>query len=114
MTNYQKAIEEILDKLVLETQPDLHPDGALPIQVVEDALGRATTQLLELLNKRAIEGAEKVDRFEVIDKTGRAYVRGSIYDDPVSVELSYQDDGRTLKVFVKERTPSSLLGGDSE
>jgi ribosomal protein S28E/S33 len=41
-----------------------------------------------------------VDRIEVIDETGRAYVRGSIYGTPVKVELSYQDDGRTLKVFV--------------
>jgi hypothetical protein len=39
----------------------------------------------------------KVTRFEVIDETGRAYVR-----DGVSVCVSYQDDGRTLKVFVKE------------
>ena len=37
-------------------------------------------------------------RIEVIDETGRAYVRRG-----VSVTLSYQDDGRTLKVFVKER-----------
>lgn len=42
-----------------------------------------------------------VTRFEVIDETGRAYVRGP--RDPVQVELSYQDDGRTLKVFVRPR-----------
>lgn len=39
-----------------------------------------------------------VTRFEVIDANGRVYVR---YD--VSVELQYQDDGRTLKVFVHSR-----------
>ena len=40
---------------------------------------------------------EEVTRFEVIDDTGRAYTsRG------VSVKLSYQDDGRTLKVFVNK------------
>ena len=44
------------------------------------------------------------DRFEVIDETGRAYVKGSIYGSPVKIELSYQDDGRTLKVFVEEKT----------
>ena len=38
---------------------------------------------------------EKVTRFEVIDETGRAYVK---YD--VKVEMSYQDEGRTLKVFL--------------
>lgn len=46
---------------------------------------------------------QKVDRFEVIDDTGRAYVKGSIYGTPVKVELSYQDDNRTLKVFIQER-----------
>lgn len=44
----------------------------------------------------------KVNRIEVIDETGRAYVKGSIYGAPVKVELSYQDDGRTLKVFVTD------------
>jgi len=43
---------------------------------------------------------EKVTRFEVIDHTapegqGRVYAAQN-----VKVELSYQDDGRTLKVFV--------------
>ena len=47
---------------------------------------------------------DKVDRFEVVDETGRAYVKGSIYGTPVKVELSYQDDDRTLKVFVKPRS----------
>ena len=37
-------------------------------------------------------------RIEVIDDTGRVYIRRG-----VSVTLSYQDDGRTLKVFVKEK-----------
>lgn len=46
---------------------------------------------------------EKVDRFEVIDGNGRAYVRGSIYNLPFQkIDLSYQDDGRTLKVFLTE------------
>jgi hypothetical protein len=37
-------------------------------------------------------------RIELIDDTGRVYIRRG-----VSVTLSYQDDGRTLKVFVKGR-----------
>ena len=36
-----------------------------------------------------------ISRFEVIDETGRVYVR-----EGVSVELSYQDEGRTLKAFL--------------
>lgn len=62
---------------------------------------------LAALNKLREREAEKVDRFEVIDETGRAYVKGSIYGSPVSIDLSYQDDGKTLKVFVNQR----LLGG---
>jgi hypothetical protein len=39
----------------------------------------------------------KVTRFEVIDEHGRAYTYPYC-----KVELSYQDDGRTLKVFIKQ------------
>lgn len=42
-----------------------------------------------------VEGMENVTRVEIIDETGRAYVR---YE--VEVELSLQDNDRTLKVFV--------------
>ena len=52
-------------------------------------------------NEEAIDGIyklPKVTRLEVIDHTGRAYV---IKD--ADVELSYQNDARTLKIFVKPR-----------
>jgi hypothetical protein len=39
--------------------------------------------------------ADNVTRFEVIDEHGRALVRHDC-----AVELSYQDNGRTLKVFL--------------
>jgi hypothetical protein len=45
---------------------------------------------------------QRVTRFEVIDENGRAYVRYG-----VGIELSYQDDGRTLKVFVQARAGAS-------
>lgn len=38
----------------------------------------------------------KVTRFEVIDENGRVYTQKDC-----NVELSYQDYGRTLKVFIK-------------
>ena len=38
----------------------------------------------------------KVTRFEVIDTNGRVYQKWNC-----NVELSYQDDDRTLKVFIK-------------
>ncbi|MGY8864535.1 MAG: hypothetical protein ACKVJK_02780 [Methylophagaceae bacterium] len=40
---------------------------------------------------------KNINRFEVIDETGRVIVRHG-----VSVELNYQDDGKTLKVFLKD------------
>jgi hypothetical protein len=50
-----------------------------------------------------VDANKKVTRFEVIDHTwagtGRI-VNMTHYD--VSVELSYQDDGKTLKVFLKD------------
>ena len=41
---------------------------------------------------------KNINRFEVIDETGRVVVK---YD--VSVELNYQDDGQTLKVFLQDK-----------
>lgn len=45
---------------------------------------------------------KKVTRFEVIDHTkemlGRAYVKYG-----VDIELSFQDNGQTLKVFVNDK-----------
>ena len=39
-----------------------------------------------------------INRFELIDETGRVVVKYG-----VSVELLYQDDGKTLKVFLKDK-----------
>lgn len=39
----------------------------------------------------------KVTRVEVIDQEGRSYVNWDVRN---RVELSYQDDGRTLKIFI--------------
>ena len=39
----------------------------------------------------------KVTRLEIIDKNGRAYVRWDC-----EIDQSFQDDGCTLKIFVKE------------
>jgi hypothetical protein len=41
---------------------------------------------------------KKITRIEVIDKTGRAYIKWDC-----EVVVSIQDDGRTLKVFVVEK-----------
>lgn len=48
----------------------------------------------------------RITRFEVIDETGRAYVRSDVLigGPGVDVEMSLQDQGRTLKIFVKTRS----------
>jgi hypothetical protein len=48
----------------------------------------------------------QVDRFEVIDETGRAYVRGIGQVKRLKFEL--QDDGCTLKVFVNGENPLDI------
>jgi len=53
--------------------------------------------------------SDKITRVEVIDHTdkgeGREFVR--YYDGPVEVNLSLQDDDRTLKIFISNKEPSS-------
>lgn len=63
---------------------------------------KISDQILHLIDEYA-GNPDKVDRFEVIDDDGRAYVKGSIYGSPVKVKLSYQDGSKTLKVFVSHR-----------
>lgn len=41
---------------------------------------------------------EKVTRVEVIDENGRSYTKWNC-----QVEFSYQDDGRTLKLFLTKK-----------
>jgi hypothetical protein len=48
----------------------------------------------------------KVTRLEVIDENGRSYVKYGITD----VEFSLQDDGRTLKLFVKVDKNEQTIG----
>ena len=42
-----------------------------------------------------------VSRLEVIDETGRVYVRDHRTQGYMHLTFSYQDDGRTLKIFVR-------------
>ena len=52
---------------------------------------------LEAIYQEASRKENKITRFEVIDETGRAYV-----NNKCQIELSYQDEGKTLKVFVEK------------
>ena len=46
----------------------------------------------------------RITRVEVITDTGRDYV---CWEDDNDITVSYQDDGRTLKVFVNKVKPKS-------
>lgn len=52
------------------------------------------------------EAQSRITRLEVIDENGRAYVRTDVLSggSGVRVDMSLQDDGRTLKIFVNPRT----------
>ena len=57
---------------------------------------------IKYYGQEMIYPTEKVTRFEVIDHTkdmlGRVYVKNN-----TEVELSFQDDGKTLKVFITDK-----------
>lgn len=44
---------------------------------------------------------QKINRVEVIDDQGRSYVHHK--GKPLTVDLSIQDNGQTLKIFVNSR-----------
>ena len=48
-----------------------------------------------------LQRMKSVTRFEVIDDTGRAYVKYRNKDEKIKYDL--QDDDRTLKVFIDKR-----------
>lgn len=49
----------------------------------------------EILSHLLLQENTNISRFEVITPNGREYVRGN-----VSLSLSHQDDGKTLKIFL--------------
>lgn len=53
---------------------------------------------IDLYNMFQKDDNSKVTRLEVIDEKGRLLTKWDC-----SVELSYQDDNRTLKIFVKSK-----------
>lgn len=75
--------------------------------VVVPAASIGSSYLARWLQPRIMGDDLEPNRFEVIDETGRAYSRWG-----VDIELHYQDDGRTLKVFVTESAP--LWSGQDE
>lgn len=98
-----------------DTQPPVKSEDDLRAQLTDHmralvgytASSQGSIDYGDFLVDQIVEKAGKrneatITRFEVIDHAaggeGRAYVKRD-----VSIELSYQDDGRTLKVFVGDR-----------
>jgi hypothetical protein len=50
-----------------------------------------------------LQRMKSVTRFEVIDDTGRAYVKYLHRDQGERIKYNLQDDDRTLKVFINKR-----------
>jgi hypothetical protein len=83
----KEEIEQLAEEFLT-----FHQDGSKVYHIkIREAIEFAYTQCQE-----DMADISKVTRFEVIDEHGRAYT-----DHYCKVELSYQDDGRTLKVFIK-------------
>jgi hypothetical protein len=55
--------------------------------------------MVKIQNLNTVEELERVTRVEVIDGHGRSYVH---YNADL-VEYSIQDNGRTLKIFIKDK-----------
>jgi hypothetical protein len=60
-----------------------------------EIIAESVNLLIEKANAME-EIKEEITRFEVIDENGRVYGNYNIK----TLELSYQDDGKTLKVFI--------------
>ena len=58
------------------------------------------TDLHEMAIEVAKEKLAKVNRLEVIDETGRGYVR--YFKEGEHFQYQFQDDGQTLKIFISK------------
>lgn len=106
----QKPSERI-DQIKLDNHPCEFPRNCQHVGAQSNAIIQYLDEQAEQHDhiqdapKMVAEGPiEKVNRFEVIDHTsggeGRVFTK---WLDNLVVELSYQDDGRTLKVFLSEK-----------
>ena len=80
-------LEEVLEKLTEAFNWDSDKD--ITLMALQDYF----SDLSQLQNNR-------LTRVEVIDEKGRSYVN---WDKNNKIELSHQDDDRTLKIFINDR-----------
>lgn len=80
-------LEEVLEKLAEAFNWDSDKD--ITLMALQDYF----SDLSQLQNNQ-------LNRVEIIDKKGRSYVN---WNKNNRIELSYQDSGRTLKIFINDR-----------
>lgn len=80
-------LEEVLEKLTEAFNWD--SDKEITLMALQDYF----SDLSQLQNNQ-------LNRVEIIDKKGRSYVN---WNKNNRIELSYQDSGRTLKIFINDR-----------
>ena len=86
-------VRELQEALSVKPYPDEYDNLERQLKECQERSAIATQE------QRVPEDGEKVTRLEVINENGRAF-----YARPVSIKLSYQDDGRTLKIFAIRAT----------
>ena len=91
--NRMEIFQEVYGKDYVFTETEL----SQLLQVAELIVRECAPIVYDGLDLEAMKG---VNRFEVIDKSGRAYVKYLKNDERVKYGL--QDDDRTLKVFIQD------------
>ena len=91
--NRMEIFQEVYGKDYVFTETEL----SQLLQVAELIVRECASIVYDGLDLEAMKG---VNRFEVIDKSGRAYVKYLKNDERVKYGL--QDDDRTLKVFIQD------------
>ena len=105
-----QLLEEIADICLAYIRTMIHSDELAEfdstVTLMKIGIRRDIEALLEEVHREALN-TDKVTRVEVIDHTkdfeeggGRAYVN---WKDTNKVELSFQDDERTLKIFISNQ-----------
>lgn len=77
----------------LETLKNTH------YKIIGEILKAEDTELLDKVNKLVHGEVANITRVEIIGSNGREFSETNLQN----AEVSYQDDGRTLKIFIKEK-----------
>jgi hypothetical protein len=94
-----KSLDKILDKFFILRQAT--PDIDLNEIKIRNEIGEPKIELKQALEAHINQVRDTVTRVELIDEDGRTVL---VSPGEKKVTLSFQDDNRTLKIFVDELT----------